>query len=627
MTSLPETSSSPWGYSPMKRAQIVSTVVLIIVAVMLLGLAGRVAWLEKHVTQEQVRKLQSQHVASIPVMPTRGVILAADGTPFATSVRMYNMFVDPTFVLDPSGKGLQKAKFEAELKTLPAGDARAVVIKQKLARFTAPAADEQRDLDLAREVMAEELSPLMQVPAGAIELAIEENQFFKREVSPGVWEDTDKPRRFLWLKKEVDEKFHDDFLKLRVDLKAKAKEKTSAAEEAKLLARTRVLDGIGFVKSMRRVYPMGQLGGYLVGRANLDGGTDALEFQLEPLLRGIPGRMYVTKDAQRRTLDVDSQRYLAPDDGRSIWMTIDPMIQAIAEEELATNCEKFRAESGCAIIMDPHTGKILAMASWPPFNPADANRTVAGATNQCINGVYEPGSIFKPFIVAWGLDKGLIKVSDVFNGRQRRMDRSDRPGCQGRARLRRVQRGRVDHQVQQLLPGADRLADGDPGVVRRGDGLRVRPADRDRVAGGPARAGAAAEPVEQRDQDEREFRVRSGRDAAATGAGVWRVCQRRLAGHATGDRGGGRQAESCGAVGGCGGGAGGEADHQRQDGADDAGDHGRRLQREAARDGQGEGVGPVPAVRQDGDGAPGDPRRGGTMRAISTTRASWWAAR
>ena len=260
---------------------------------------------------------------------------------------------------------------------------------------------------MSKEILAEALAPLMEKGADQIEFDLESHETFADGVTP---------RRFMWLKKEVDEKFYDRFQALKKDLKEQARTAARArdAEHAKILAHA--LDGVGFVKSVRRVYPMQGLAGYVVGRANNYEGTDSLEFAFNPMLVGRPGKMEVVKDATQHTLSVDDQMCKAPDDGRAIWMTIDPVIQAITEQELEDTCKKFHAESGSAVVMDPHTGKILAMASYPGFNPAQPTGNVEERRNRSIIGPYEPGSIFKPFIVGYALDKGLIKTTDVFNG-------------------------------------------------------------------------------------------------------------------------------------------------------------------------------------------------------------------
>src|SRR5271166_3494754 len=87
-----------------KRTQWLASVMLIATAGALVGLLGRVAWLEKHVTDDYRDRLARQNTAEIPIMPDRGAILYADGTPAALSVRMYNLFADPGYIVDPAGK-------------------------------------------------------------------------------------------------------------------------------------------------------------------------------------------------------------------------------------------------------------------------------------------------------------------------------------------------------------------------------------------------------------------------------------------------------------------------------------------------------------------------------------------
>ena len=294
-----------------KRTQWIASTVLIGTAALLSGLLGRVLWIQKHISSDMVEKLNRQVTAVIKLTPERGTIVTGGGDPLAMSVRVYNLFADPAFIMDPSGK----------LNPLSG-----------------------KNLQQAQDQLLEALAPLVNKPAKDLKFDLEQNVFYKREVAPGVWEDTDKPRRFLWLAKEVDDDFYSRFMALKEDLRQKSQEvlktdgkskvpavRTAAAEKAAMLYHT--LDGVGFVRSMKRVYPMGTLASSVVGFANKYEGIDGMEHQLDPMLMGIDGKMFVTKDAQRNTLLVQDERFVPADNGRTVWLTLDTIVQNIAEQE------------------------------------------------------------------------------------------------------------------------------------------------------------------------------------------------------------------------------------------------------------------------------------------------------
>ncbi|HEY4330643.1 MAG TPA: penicillin-binding protein 2 [Phycisphaerae bacterium] len=381
----------------LKRTQLLAGAVLISTAGVLTGLLGRVAWIERHVSADMGDRLSRQHTAVIPLTANREAMLFADGTPAAMSVRVFNMFADPAFIMDPDDT--LNPLSGAQLKD-------------------------------AQKRLVEALAPLVNKSPDDLKFEIEDNAYYKQEVSPGIWEDTDKPRRFLWLAREVDENFYARFVALKEKLKTESQEtlkadghnhnqavRTAAAEKAAVLYHT--LDGIGFVRSMKRVYPMGDKAGSVIGFANRYEGIDGLEHQLDPMLKGIDGKMFVTKDAQRHTLLVQDQRYTAADNGRSVWLTLDTVIQGIAEDQLKQAVTDHKAASGTAIVMDPYTGKILAMANYPSFDPAKFAETDADIRrNRAVTDPYEPGSIWKPFVMAWAIEKGIVKPTDIIDCRQ-----------------------------------------------------------------------------------------------------------------------------------------------------------------------------------------------------------------
>jgi cell division protein FtsI (penicillin-binding protein 3) len=369
-----------------KRTQWLASSMLVATALGLLGLLGRVAYIQAHVTPDIREKLSRQYTAVLPIMPDRGAILFSDGTPGALSVRMYNLFADPGYIIDP----------EQKLNALK---------------------DKQEEAQKAKDMLAEALAPLVNKSADQLLFDIEQNATYA----------DGRPRRFLWLKKEVDENFYNQFAALKAKLREESREENKIAShgkdaEARAAATSRArilyhtLDGVGFVKSIKRVYPLGQLGGSVIGFANNYEGVDGMEHQLDFMLRGIPGQMFVTKDAARHTLLVQDQRYTPADDGRDVWLTVNSVIQGIAQDELQKAVQDFNAESGTAVVMDPFSGRILAMANYPFFDPTDFSHADPDTRrNKAVTDPYEPGSIFKPFIMGWAIENHVVKPTDLID--------------------------------------------------------------------------------------------------------------------------------------------------------------------------------------------------------------------
>ena len=167
-----------------------------------------------------------------------------------------------------------------------------------------------------------------------------------------------------------------------------------------------------------REYPMGSLAAHILGGVQKDNiGLEGVELQFEKLLRGKDGFKRSLKDARRRTIATAAEDYVPPVNGNHVVLTIDSNIQMITEQELARTCEQFRVRAGEAIVMDPHTGDILALANWPTFNPANIEDTAAVPElrrNRALTDPYEPGSTIKPFIVGPMLSGQLAKPTDMF---------------------------------------------------------------------------------------------------------------------------------------------------------------------------------------------------------------------
>ena len=173
--------------------------------------------------------------------------------------------------------------------------------------------------------------------------------------------------------------------------------------------------GLVIIKGFRRYYPYGRYASQLIGFTNIDDkGIAGLEMQYEDELKGKAGWTFLLADARRRFgYNVDFPQVL-PEAGHDLILTIDKNIQTIVEDELESGVETYHAEFGMAVLMDPHSGQILAMASSPGFNLNSPERsTTAQRRNRVIADNFEPGSTFKIFPAAAMLEENIKKPNDI----------------------------------------------------------------------------------------------------------------------------------------------------------------------------------------------------------------------
>lgn len=169
-----------------------------------------------------------------------------------------------------------------------------------------------------------------------------------------------------------------------------------------------------------RYYPAGELAAQVVGFVGSNGdqqrGMYGLEASWEKQLRGEPGSLAQESDSRGRWIPV-SDRYLQETkDGPDLILTINHTVQFEVEKILKEAVEGFKADSGTIIVMDPKTGKILAMANQPSFNPNDFASTedISKFANPAVSLPYEPGSVFKAFTEAIGIDSGKINPDTTY---------------------------------------------------------------------------------------------------------------------------------------------------------------------------------------------------------------------
>jgi cell division protein FtsI (penicillin-binding protein 3) len=187
-----------------------------------------------------------------------------------------------------------------------------------------------------------------------------------------------------------------------------------ADPERAAVLQKRGLAGVGFYPEERRVYPQRSVSAQALGYAGVDNrGLTGLEVGLERVLAGRPGRQTFVKDPFGRSIDVLSS--IPERDGHDVFLTLDHTIQANAEAVLRATIAKWHARAATAIVLEPGTGKVLAMAVVPNY---DDNRSSEVATadqrNRAVTDTYEPGSTFKLVTVAGALSERLVSASTPF---------------------------------------------------------------------------------------------------------------------------------------------------------------------------------------------------------------------
>ncbi|MDR3210459.1 MAG: penicillin-binding protein 2 [Planctomycetota bacterium] len=178
--------------------------------------------------------------------------------------------------------------------------------------------------------------------------------------------------------------------------------------------------GVFFPPEYARTYPQGELASHILGFGNIDGqGLEGVEKMLDPLLRGIPVERLVARDARSRALS-SLTRDERSSEGMQVKLTIDSAIQSIVEDELfrvvAGLKTEYPAVVAHAVVMDPWTGDILALANYPTFDanhPGDFDPR--NRRNDAVAAVQEPGSTFKPLLVAASLEEGLADLADSWD--------------------------------------------------------------------------------------------------------------------------------------------------------------------------------------------------------------------
>src|SRR5712691_5649723 len=177
------------------------------------------------------------------------------------------------------------------------------------------------------------------------------------------------------------------------------------------------LAGIDFIEEHRRAYPRGALAASVIGYVGVDGeGLAGVEHSFDSYVRGRAGRVTVLRDARRGMYLVGGEGVNRPVDGNHVVLTIDSVVQFITERALAKAVEKYRGAGGAAIVMDARDGSVLAMASYPTFDP-NRFRDFPPTTwrNRNVQEIYEPGSTFKIVTASAGIEERVVTPSQILD--------------------------------------------------------------------------------------------------------------------------------------------------------------------------------------------------------------------
>ncbi len=221
-------------------------------------------------------------------------------------------------------------------------------------------------------IIARELSAILKIDS-----AILKNKLFR-------------PKYFIWLARKISQEQSDAIKALN-------------------------FKGIGFVKESKRCYPNGYLASQTIGFAGLDNnGQEGLEAYYDGYLKGSSGWALLLRDARSKKINL-YEKMASPKEGDSLVLTIDEVIQYIAERELDKAYSASRAKGANIIVMNPHTGEILAMASRPTFDlNQHSNIDREQIRNRSICDMFEPGSVFKIVTASAALQENKISEQDRF---------------------------------------------------------------------------------------------------------------------------------------------------------------------------------------------------------------------
>lgn len=237
----------------------------------------------------------------------------------------------------------------------------------------------------------------------AVPVEIDEPLDFAWKVSPILNLNTDELHRrltenaekqFIWIKRRIDDEQVRQIRALNLPSKA-----------------------WGLRREYLRKYPQGGFAAHILGTRNIDNvGQGGLEQNLDSLIRGKDGKRVMTRDARGIVVEIAAERSQSPNHGQTVVSTIDLLTQIETERQLDALMEQWEPLGACAVVMEPYSGEVLAMASRPGFDPNLLVEVPPAAwKNLAVSAAFEPGSTFKPFIVGWALQHAVLQRDELIN--------------------------------------------------------------------------------------------------------------------------------------------------------------------------------------------------------------------
>jgi cell division protein FtsI (penicillin-binding protein 3) len=305
------------------------------VAFWMLGISGRLVYLQVSRHDKLVARAHQQQQDAIEINPSRGPVLDRYERELARSIDTTSVFIAPD-------------EFRKDKK------------------------DTEAQVTGAIDCTTENLSLVLGLD--------------KKAVFNQINEARRKDRRFLWIARRI------------------------TPDKAQLLEAMN-LAGVHTRKEPKRFYPNGSLAANVMGFVGLDGnGLAGIEQVYNKKITGEPGKVFIEKDSLGRAYESTE---IVGRPGQTIVLTIDQSIQYQAEAALSAAIQQSGAKAGTAIVLDPHTGEILALANAPTFDPNDvAAAPPAARANWALQNIYEPGSTFKVVAFSAAIEKGLAKPDD-----------------------------------------------------------------------------------------------------------------------------------------------------------------------------------------------------------------------
>ncbi|QUI69680.1 penicillin-binding transpeptidase domain-containing protein [Pseudoalteromonas sp. M8] len=324
-------------------------------------LVARAAFLQVIEPDKAIEENDKRTVRVEKLNVQRGMIFDRNGKELAVSVPVVSVYADPLAIDKALAKKvLRKARKEGEdYKALEQNDAELKIRKQAW---------------YDDELRWKELADVLRLKPENVDERLR----------------GDPSRRFVYLKRQV------------------------TAVVANYIRQMR-LPGVHLLDESKRFYPSGEVTAHMIGVTDIDGkGIEGVERMFDSALTGTAGKRTIRKDAQGREVQVLSEEQrVEPED---VYLSIDLRIQAIAYRTLKSAVLSYKATSGSAIVVDVHTGEILALVNSPSFNPNDLSTAAPyKRRNRAMTDLFEPGSTLKPLAVLAGLNYGAVKATDTID--------------------------------------------------------------------------------------------------------------------------------------------------------------------------------------------------------------------